>query len=119
MASIASPSIFIIALAYMTCFVMGYIVPRSLWATSILVTLPTVFAYVLNFRLQRAAVNDFEDRIWHAERMRGLQAGSDVDGDGEVTDEERTKESAEWANALLRGIWPIMNPDLYVTHCCL
>ena len=40
------------------------------------------------------------------------RAGSDEDGDGQVNAEERTKESAEWANAILRGVWPIMNPDL-------
>ena len=38
--------------------------------------------------------------------------------DGEVGEEERTKESAEWANAFLRGVWPIMNPDLYVLTLC-
>ena len=45
--------------------------------------------------------------------MRGLMAGSDVDHDGNVTDEERTKESAEWANAVVRGLWPIINTDLF------
>ena len=46
--------------------------------------------------------------------MRGLKAGSDVDGDGKISDEERIKESAEWANAVLRGVWPVMNPELWV-----
>ena len=45
--------------------------------------------------------------------MRGLRAGSDVDGDGKITDEERTRESAEWANALIRGLWPAINTDLF------
>ena len=67
------------------------------------------------FRLRNVSDDDFESRVWHAERMRGLRAGSDVDGDGQVSDEERTRESAEWANAIMRGVWPILNPDLYVS----
>ncbi|KAI0690861.1 hypothetical protein BC835DRAFT_1352336 [Cytidiella melzeri] len=67
----------------------------------------------MNFRMHRASQVEFDDRVWHSERMRGLRAGSDADVDGQVTTEERTNESAEWANALLRGIWPIMNPDLF------
>lgn len=47
--------------------------------------------------------------------MRGLQAGSDLNGDGKVEGDERTKEGAEWANAVLRGVWPIVNPDLFAT----
>ncbi len=65
------------------------------------------------FRINKAAQGDFEQRVWHAERMRGLAAGSDVDGDGKVTDDERTRESAEWANAVIRGLWPIMNTDMF------
>lgn len=82
--------------------------------TSLALTLPSMLAYTLLFRIQRISRMDFDDRVWHSERMRGLRAGSDEDGDGQVNAEERTKESAEWANAVLRGVWPIMNPDLYV-----
>ncbi|EIN08704.1 hypothetical protein PUNSTDRAFT_133889 [Punctularia strigosozonata HHB-11173 SS5] len=74
---------------------------------------PSIVAYTLLFRLQKSVRFDFDARVWHAERMRGLKAGSDVDGDGNVSDEERTKESAEWLNALLRGVWPIMNTDIF------
>ena len=75
---------------------------------------PSIFAYVLLFRLRNLARNDLDDRMWHSERMRGLKAGSDIDGDGKISDEERIKESAEWANAVLRGVWPVMNPELWV-----
>lgn len=27
--------------------------------------------------------------------------------------DERIRESAEWANSVLRGLWPVMNPDLF------
>ncbi|EIW58918.1 uncharacterized protein TRAVEDRAFT_48061 [Trametes versicolor FP-101664 SS1] len=63
--------------------------------------------------MNKASEADFEQRMWHAKRMRGLAAVSDVDGDGKVTDEERTRESTEWANALVRGLWPILNADLF------
>ena len=75
----------------------------------------SLFSYTLLFRVNKAAEADFERRVWHAERMRGLAAGSDVDGDGKVSDEERTRESAEWANALIRGLWPIINTDMFVS----
>ncbi|KAF7799495.1 hypothetical protein EIP86_010730 [Pleurotus ostreatoroseus] len=55
---------------------------------------------------------DFDDRVWDSERIRGLRAGSDLDGDGVVGPDERVRESAEWANAILRGVWPILNPDM-------
>ena len=73
---------------------------------------PAFFAYCLLFRANKLAADDFERRLWHAERIRGLRAGSDLDGDGKVTDEERTRESAEWANAILRGLWPVFNTDM-------
>ena len=36
----------------------------------------------------------------------------DHDGDGMIGTGERIKESAEWMNAFLRGVWPLINPDL-------
>ena len=76
--------------------------------------LPSLFAYVLIFRLGRLAHEDFQDRVWHSERLRGRRAGDDVDRDGQVASDERIEESAEWANALLTQICPRINPDLYV-----
>ena len=103
-----------VAGAYSITFVLAHLFLDSSITNLLALTIPSFFAYCQLFRIQCIAKTDFDDRAWHAERLRGLKAGSDWDGDGHVSDEERTKESAEWANAVLRGIWPIMNPDLYV-----
>ena len=73
---------------------------------------PTLLSYSLLFALERKSAEDFQDHMWDSERVRGLAAGEDQDGDGITSAEERVKESAEWLNAVLRGIWPIMNPML-------
>lgn len=73
---------------------------------------PSLFAFALLFALERKSAEDFEDRVWDAERTRGLAAGEDHDGDGMIGTGERIKESAEWMNAFLRGVWPLINPDL-------
>ncbi|KAM5531360.1 hypothetical protein V8D89_006496 [Ganoderma adspersum] len=84
------------------------------WHYRLLCSAPPVFVgYCSLFWVNKAAETDFEQRVWHAERMRGLAAGSDVNRDGNVSDEERIKESAEWANALVRGLWPTVNSDLF------
>lgn len=62
---------------------------------------------------RHAARDEYARRLWHAERVRGARAGRDGDGDGAVGPRERTRESAEWANALLAGVWPIVNTDLF------
>ncbi|KAI0672484.1 hypothetical protein C8Q78DRAFT_1027516 [Trametes maxima] len=97
---------FIVALLFSTLF-------SSVPARISCVLPPAFLSYCVFFRMNKVAETDFEQRVWHAERMRGLAAGSDVDGDGKVTDEERTRESAEWANAVVRGLWPIINTDLF------
>lgn len=73
---------------------------------------PSIFAYVSHFALRHKSAEDFADRVWDSERARGIAAGQDSDGDGRISNEERIKESAEWLNAALRGIWPIVNTDL-------
>lgn len=93
---------------------MSRLLSDSWWSTCAALVIPTVLTYVFNFRIHRVSKVDFDDRAWHSERMRGLKAGSDVDGNGKVSEDERTKESAEWVNAMMRGVWPIMNPDLCV-----
>ncbi|KAL5494884.1 hypothetical protein ACEPAI_346 [Sanghuangporus weigelae] len=74
---------------------------------------PSLFAYTLLFALDRKSEEDFEDHVWDAERARGLAAGEDQNGDGMIGTDERIKESTEWLNAFLRGVWPIINPDLF------
>ncbi|CDO71515.1 hypothetical protein BN946_scf184910.g14 [Trametes cinnabarina] len=110
--SITNTSIVYSSAAFVGSFLLSTLL--SSLTVRIICLLPAVFfAYCLLFRVNKAAEADFEQRIWHAERMRGLAAGSDVDGDGNVTDEERVRESAEWANAVIRGLWPIINTDLF------
>lgn len=73
---------------------------------------PTIFSVVLLFSVQRQSTEDFDDRVANAERERGLAAGENADEDGQANKEGRVRESAEWLNAVLRGVWPIVNPDL-------
>ncbi|KAI1792363.1 hypothetical protein LXA43DRAFT_972528 [Ganoderma leucocontextum] len=110
--SMTQSSVIYICLAFVASFAIS--ATLSDWRWRLLFTIPPVFiSYCLLFSMNRAAETDFEQRIWHAERMRGLGAASDVDRNGNVTDEERTKESAEWVNALVRGLWPTINSDLF------
>ncbi|KAI0753253.1 hypothetical protein C8Q80DRAFT_1229046 [Daedaleopsis nitida] len=110
--SVTNASIAYISGAFIAAFLCSTFFQSTIWR--ILCLLPaTLFGYTMFFRMNKDAETEFERRVWHAERMRGLRAGSDVDGDGKVTDKERTRESAEWANALIRGLWPIINTDLF------
>ena len=105
-------SVIYISIAFVAAFIVSNILNNRI--LRILCIIPPAFlSYALLFRVNKVSEADFEQRIWHAERMRGLAAGSDVDGDGKVTDEERTRESAEWANAVVRGLWPIINTDMF------
>ncbi|KAI0357862.1 hypothetical protein OH77DRAFT_1308845 [Trametes cingulata] len=110
--SITNASIGYISAAFVASFLLSALF-SSVTTRVLCLIPPALLSYCLLFRVNKAAEADFEQRIWHAERMRGLAAGSDVDGDGKVTDEERTRESAEWANAVIRGLWPILNTDLF------
>ena len=99
-------------LTFITSFVISTVF--SDWRYRLLCVILSVFvSYCSLFLVNKAADTGFEQRIWHAERMRGLAAGPEVDHDGNVMDEERIKESAERANALVRGLWPTINSDLF------
>lgn len=110
-----APNIIYIALAYTLSFLASRLISNSFLSITLALVLPTSLAYILFFRINTLSQNDFDDRVWDSERMRGLQAGSDLNGDGKVEGDERTKEGAEWANAVLRGVWPIVTPDLFAT----
>lgn len=110
--SVVKPTIIYISLAYSGFTLLAYLLSTSLVSTVAVLSLPTCFAYILFFRIQNMSRADFDDRAWDTERIRGLRAGSDLDGDGVVGPDERVRESAEWANAVLRGLWPILNPDM-------
>ena len=73
---------------------------------------PSLIAVFLLHRLQRHAHEHEDQQIWNMERQRGLHAGCDLSDDGKEDVTERVRESAEWFNALLRGVWPIINTDL-------
>ena len=51
--------------------------------------------------------------------LRKTERGSDEDSDGKVEANERVRESVEWLNALLRGVWPIINTNLFVNELIL
>ncbi|KAI0050335.1 hypothetical protein FA95DRAFT_1555850 [Auriscalpium vulgare] len=111
--STSTESIYILAAS---CFVSLIILalPVHVILRVPLALLPPAIATptVIN-RIRNTAVQDADARAWHAERIRGLRAGDDRDRDGKVGGEERMRESAEWANAVLRGVWPILNPSLF------
>jgi len=74
--------------------------------------IPAALSLLWMYRMQSKSEDDADRRVWDVERKRGLQAGQDKDGDGKIEVEEKIKESAEWLNALLAGVWPIINPDM-------
>ncbi|PCH37535.1 hypothetical protein WOLCODRAFT_128544, partial [Wolfiporia cocos MD-104 SS10] len=113
--SATSTSILYICAAYTLSFLMSSLFVASLLSRILLFLLPTFLAYTLHFRMRNISIGDFDDRAWHAERIRGLCAGSDFDGEGQVEGAERTRESTEWLNTILRGVWPIINPDTFAT----
>ncbi|KDQ51904.1 hypothetical protein JAAARDRAFT_139718 [Jaapia argillacea MUCL 33604] len=112
-------SIIYISLSYLSFPIILQSLPipsirhHPLIVTLLSLLLPTALAYVLVFRLRNLADEDFDNRLWNAERERGWRGGDDLDGDGKVDGEERIQESAEWVNALLKGVWPIINPDMF------
>lgn len=110
--SVVKPTIIYISLAYSGFMLLSHLLSNSLVSTIAVLSLPSCLAYILLFRVQSISRTDFDDRAWDTERIRGLRAGSDLDGDGVVGSDERVSESAEWANAVLRGLWPILNPDM-------
>ncbi|KAG8733675.1 hypothetical protein FRC12_018805 [Ceratobasidium sp. 428] len=87
----------------------------AFWAFSLI--LPSFVSYVLIFKLHADSTNDFEAHVWDSERRRGVASvsvpeHSDDSGDGHS---KVLEESAEWANDLLKGLWPRIDPDLFVS----
>ncbi|KAG8702280.1 hypothetical protein FRC08_003588 [Ceratobasidium sp. 394] len=87
----------------------------AFWAFSLV--LPSLLSYVLIFRLHADSTNDFEAHVWDSERRRGVASvsvpeHSDDSGEG---DAKVLEESAEWANSVLKGLWPRIDPDLFVS----
>lgn len=76
--------------------------------------IPAALSLMWMYRMQSKGADDADRHAWDVERKRGLQGGHDKDGDGKIDAEEKKKESAEWLNALLKGVWPIINPDMWV-----
>ncbi|KAG8802943.1 hypothetical protein FRC17_006309 [Serendipita sp. 399] len=75
--------------------------------------IPAALSFLWMYRMQSKGEDDAERHAWAVERRRGLQAGYDKDKDGKIAAEEKIKESTEWLNALLKGVWPIINPDMF------
>lgn len=84
--------------------------PMALLFASLVV--PFMLSAYSWIRLQNHSIENADRHAWQVERERGLLAGYDEDQSGKVESDEKIKESAEWLNALLRGIWPIINPTM-------
>ncbi|KAG8739888.1 hypothetical protein FRC10_005022 [Ceratobasidium sp. 414] len=78
---------------------------------------PSLLSYLLMFRLHADSTNDFEAHVWDSERRRGVASVSapEHSGDSEDGDTKVLEESAEWANAVLKGLWPRIDPDLFIS----
>lgn len=77
--------------------------------------IPAALSFMWMYRMQSKSQDDADRRAWDVERRRGLAAGLDKDKDGKIDVDEKIKESAEWLNALLAGVWPIINPDMFTS----
>lgn len=111
---VALKSIRNLAIVFSVSLLALLALPLPRWILYPLVLLPPLVATPTLINIVRnASREDADARVWWSERVRGLRAGEDVDKDGDVETEERMRESAEWTNNLLAGVWPIMNPSLF------
>ncbi|EED84133.1 predicted protein [Postia placenta Mad-698-R] len=111
--STTSVSVLYICGAYMFSFLFAALFFSSARILCFSIVPPSLLAYTLLFRMRNISRSDFEDRAWHAERLRGLGARVDREGDNQIEDGDRPRESVEWLNAVLRGVWPIINTDMF------
>jgi hypothetical protein len=112
--AVATQALKTLAIVYVASILSIILLPFSRWILYPLATIPPVLttATLIN-KVRNTATDDADARVWYSERIRGLRAGRDTDRDGDVKTEERMRESAEWANNLIAGVWPIMNPALF------
>ncbi|EED79792.1 predicted protein [Postia placenta Mad-698-R] len=111
--STTSVSVLYICGAYMFSFLFAALFSSSARILCFSIVPPSLLAYTLLFRMRNISRSDFEDRAWHAERLRGLGARVDREGDNQIEDGDRPRESVEWLNTVLRGVWPIINTDMF------
>ncbi|KAJ1302770.1 hypothetical protein OPQ81_003079 [Rhizoctonia solani] len=83
------------------------------WTLSLL--MPSFISYALIYRLHAEASKDFEAHIWDSERKRGTMGVMSQNDSEHSQGEKAIHESVEWANGFLRGLWPHINPDLFVS----
>ncbi|CAE7233874.1 unnamed protein product [Rhizoctonia solani] len=77
--------------------------------------IPSLVSYALIYRLHAEASNDFEAHIWDSERKRGAMAVMSLKDSEHSQDKKAIHESVEWGNGLLKGLWPRIDPDLFVS----
>ncbi|KAI0037069.1 hypothetical protein K488DRAFT_39722 [Vararia minispora EC-137] len=100
------------AIIYGTSILCAIILPLPRWILyPALVLPPLIVTPTLLNKVRNTAVNDADARVWYSERIRGIRAGYSADQDGDVKTEDRMR--AEWVNALVAGVWPILNPSLF------
>ncbi|CAE6476050.1 unnamed protein product [Rhizoctonia solani] len=83
------------------------------WALSLL--MPSLVSYTLIYRLHAEASNDFEAHIWDSERRRGAMSVMSPQDSEHSQDKKDIHESVEWGNGLLKGLWPRIDPDLFIS----
>ena len=52
----------------------------------------------------------WEEELWHAQRRDAKEKNKDKDDE-----DSDTKESTHWLNNMLSSIWPLVNPDLFIS----
>ncbi|KAL5640344.1 hypothetical protein ACGC1H_007571 [Rhizoctonia solani] len=83
------------------------------WASSLI--MPSLISYTLIYRLHAEASNDFEAHVWDSERKRGAMGVMSLEDSEHSQDEKAIHESVEWGNGFLKGLWPRIDPDLFIS----
>lgn len=81
--------------------------PRQAFKAAELATMALASAGIIAFMRkwsENRIKNVWDVEVWHAERKRGRKLAK-----------SQTAESTQWLNSLFAAIWPLINPDLFVS----
>jgi len=105
LAAVAVSTMMINALFWPTRHHTGW--PRQALKVSELATMAIVSTGIILFMRQwseNRIKNVWDVEVWHAERKRGQRLAK-----------SQTAESTQWLNSLLASVWPLINPDLFLS----